>query len=111
MILPGLELMARALASDTAQLPQAAPQTVALDRFADNTVDAIASGCIAAQVGAIEHALALHARSQAPAVVECVLAGGAAAFIAPHLALPCQRVENLVLIGLQTVAFDNGMTC
>lgn len=115
MILPGLGLMARSLASNTAQLPQAPPQPVALDRFADNTMDAIASGCIAAQAGAIERALALHRKTQAAgavqAPVQCVLAGGAAAYIAPHLTVPCERVDNLVLIGLQAVALDDGMTC
>ncbi len=111
MILPGLELMARALASNTAQLPQAAPQMAALDKFADNTLDAIVSGCIAAQVGAIEHALALHARVQADGAPRCVLAGGAAAWIAPHLAAPCERVENLVLIGLQVAAWEGEATC
>jgi len=103
MILPGLGLMTGALAANTAQLPQTPPQAVALDRFADNTVDAIASGCIAAQAGAIERALALHARGHGGAV-RCVLAGGAAAWIAPHLQQPCERVDNLVLIGLQVAA-------
>ncbi len=105
MILPGLGLMTRALATNTAQLPQAPPQAVALDRFADNTVDAIASGCIAAQAGAIGRALALHARSES-SPVRCVLAGGAAAWIAPHLEQPCERVDNLVLIGLQVAAMQ-----
>lgn len=116
MILPGLELMARVLATDTAQLPPALPsaplQETLQDRFADNTVDAIISGCIAAQAGAIERALALHARAQTPmSAPRCVLAGGAAAWIAPHLALPCERVENLVLIGLQVVANEDGERC
>lgn len=117
MILPGLELMTRALASHTAQLPQALPQTGAparfADHFADNTVDAIAGGCLAAQAGAIERALALHGRTQgrAGAALQCILAGGAAAWIAPQLAAPCARVENLVLIGLQVAATDHEATC
>jgi type III pantothenate kinase len=109
MILPGLGLMMRALAAHTAQLPQTAPQPAALDRFADNTVDAIVSGCIAAQAGALERALALHAQTQA-AAVQCVLAGGAAAWIAPHLSVPCARVDNLVLIGLQAVSAHDDMS-
>ncbi len=117
MILPGLELMTRALASHTAQLPQALPSTSAperfADNFADNTVDAIAGGCLAAQAGAIERALALHVRTQggADAAVQCILAGGAAAWIAPQLAAPCARVENLVLIGLQVAATYPEATC
>lgn len=121
MILPGLGLMARALASNTAQLPLSAAQAAipaqVLQRFADNTADAIASGCLAAQVGAIERALALHAQQQVGAAdgldgpVRCLLAGGAAALIAPHLTAPCERVDNLVLIGLQVAAMDDGTTC
>lgn len=113
MILPGLGLMARALASNTAQLPLSAEQVAlpaqVLQRFADNTADAIASGCLAAQVGAIERALALQAAAGTP--VRCLLAGGAAALIAPHLTVACERVDNLVLIGLQVVAMDGGATC
>jgi type III pantothenate kinase len=69
--------------------------------FADNTVDAIASGCIAAQAGAIERAVA--ALSAAHGTVRCMLSGGAAGLIAPHLSLPAERIDNLVLIGLQVI--------
>ncbi|MEO6352579.1 MAG: type III pantothenate kinase [Oxalobacteraceae bacterium] len=112
MILPGLGLMASALAGNTAQLPQVEqvlqqPPSLALPlspMFADNTDDAIVSGCIAAQAGAIERALAAHAREHA--AVQCVLAGGAAAYIAPQLRVAHQIVDNLVLIGLQLVALQ-----
>ena len=56
MILPGLDMMARALAAGTAQLPHIDARASGLAPFADNTADAIASGCIAAQAGAIERA-------------------------------------------------------
>ena len=102
MILPGLGLMASALAKNTAQLPQVAERLPASQAFADNTDDAIAAGCIAAQAGAIERAVAAHAR-QHPAV-QCVLAGGAAAYIATQLRVPHKTVDNLVLIGLQVAA-------
>jgi len=69
--------------------------------FADHTDAAIASGCIAAQVGAIERAVAAHARG---GPVRCILSGGAAEFVAPHLAPAADVVPNLVLIGLQAVA-------
>lgn len=100
MILPGLGLMASSLASNTAQLPQVAAQFAVSQPFADHTDAAIVSGCIAAQAGAIERAVAAH--PQQP--VRCVVAGGAAAYIAPHLSVTHQIVDNLVLIGLQTVA-------
>jgi len=93
MILPGLGTMARSLAVNTAQLP--AVEDVTLDHlFADNTRDAIISGCIHAQVGAISHA---HSQLRG---ARCVLSGGAASYITPHLSLPVERIDNLVLLGL-----------
>ena len=56
MILPGLGLMAASLARNTAQLPQVAAAGALPPRFADNTDDAILSGCLSAQAGAIERA-------------------------------------------------------
>lgn len=96
MILPGLGLMASSLARNTAQLPQIAQDGKLPAGFADNTDDAILSGCLAAQAGAIEHAYALHDAA------ECIVSGGAAPFIAPTLPARLQHrlVDNIVLIGL-----------
>lgn len=95
MIVPGLATMASSLAVNTAQLP--AVDAMAIARvFADNTRDAIISGCLSAQVGAIMQAMAQ--RSDPPA--RCILSGGAAPFIAPYLPLPFDAVDNLVLLGL-----------
>lgn len=98
MILPGLGLMASSLARNTAQLPQIAQDSKLPDGFADNTDDAILSGCMTAQSGAIEHAFALHGAA------ECIISGGAAPFIAPLLKVPYRIVENIVLIGLHAAA-------
>jgi type III pantothenate kinase len=118
MILPGLGLMAASLARNTAQLPQVAEQFEASTPFADNTTDAIVSGCIAAQAGAIERAMAAHPQAQATADgptdarrMQCVISGGAASMIAPHLSVPCHRIENLVLIGLQCAAMQQDAAC
>jgi type III pantothenate kinase len=102
MILPGLGMMATSLALNTAQLPQVQHIDTIVAPFADNTTDAIIAGCIAAQVGAIERAVAAHRQQQGE--VLCVLAGGAGAVLAPYLAVPYEKVDNLVLIGLQVVA-------
>ena len=107
MILPGLGLMAASLAHNTAQLPNVADVkdllSLSLPTFADNTKAAIQSGCLAAQAGAIERAVAQHAMAmQAP--VLCILSGGAARYIAPYLSVQHHIVENLVLIGLQVAA-------
>jgi type III pantothenate kinase len=104
MILPGLGLMANSLARNTAQLPEVAQNLDISEPFADHTDAAIVSGCIAAQTGAIERAVAAHARHGGE--VQCILSGGASALIAPHLSVPHTRVDNLVLIGLHKVAMN-----
>jgi type III pantothenate kinase len=104
MILPGLGLMASSLAKNTAQLPQVAEHLDVSEPFADNTNAAIVSGCIAAQTGAIERAVAAHVHHHGS--VQCILSGGAAALIAPHLSVLHTKIDNLVLMGLHTVAMN-----
>jgi len=96
LILPGLDLMQRTLARNTAGLPEACGAYRSLPL---NTDDAIVSGCIAATVGAIER-MAKQACRPATADFLCLLSGGAASQLEPHLSLPCQRIDNLVLDGL-----------
>jgi type III pantothenate kinase len=97
MILPGLALMASSLASNTAQLPQVAPGAQPA-LFGDNTNDAILSGVLSAQAGAIERAVAGHGASA------CIVSGGAAPYIAPALKVTHRVVDNIVLVGLQAAA-------
>ena len=56
MILPGLGTMAQSLALNTARVPEVSPIDFKAV-FADNTQDAIISGCINAQIGAVMRAL------------------------------------------------------
>ena len=95
-ILPGLDLMRRSLARDTAALPLAAGIYCAWPRCTD---DAITSGCIEAQVGAIERAVARLDNG-----ATCLLSGGAAIVIGEHLGIQHRRVDNLVLEGLLGLA-------
>jgi type III pantothenate kinase len=113
MILPGLGLMARSLAGNTAQLPQVVSEMALTGLFTDHTEAAIASGCLAAQAGAIDRAFQQHAASsttgQQPvrfADIRCILSGGAAQLIAAHVTSPYRHVDNLVLTGLATAAFS-----
>ncbi|WP_343585698.1 type III pantothenate kinase [Herbaspirillum sp.] len=111
MILPGLGTMATSLALSTAQLPQIEAIAPLREPFADNTVDAIVSGCIAAQAGAIEHALDERRRQAPGRPLRCVLAGGAGAVLAPYLKLgdtPLEKVDNLVLTGLHAAMVAGG---
>jgi type III pantothenate kinase len=102
VILPGLTLMAAALAQGTAQLPHAQGQFTTLPV---NTMDAITSGAILATVGAIERmAAALHERTQQPVI--CLLSGGAQEVLITRLNLPVLAVENLVLEGVARLMAD-----
>ncbi|MCK9987267.1 MAG: type III pantothenate kinase [Azoarcus sp.] len=98
LILPGEQLMRRSLARDTAQLPFAAGRFVDAPR---NTADAIASGCLNAQAGAVER-MFRHIAHDAGAL--CLLSGGGADTLAEVLEIPFRRVDNLVLKGLAVAA-------
>ncbi|MBI3231009.1 MAG: type III pantothenate kinase [Burkholderiales bacterium] len=107
MILPGLALMAQSLARNTAQLPQVSPDSQLPHSFADNTQDAIISGCVTAQAGAIEKAVREFEHRLAQPV-HCVLSGGAAFALAPALTIAHQMLDNLVLLGLHRVLQAQG---
>lgn len=97
LILPGIDLMRRALAENTANLPAAQGPHAA---FPTQTDSAIVSGCIEATAGAVER-MARRLQARADGVdFRVFLSGGAADLLAPHLTpAPC-RVDNLVLEGL-----------
>ena len=94
LILPGVELMCRALASGTAQLPLAEGRFAGLPR---NTMDAIVSGCLHAQAGAVER---MYEQVAALPGAICLVSGGAAGQFFELLRVPKRRVDNLVLEGL-----------
>jgi type III pantothenate kinase len=98
MILPGLGLMLESLARGTAQLPATSADAPLPPVFADNTLDAIRSGCVSAQAGAIARAF-----TALPAEL-CILSGGAAVHVAPALQLPYRMLDNIVLVGLHAAA-------
>jgi type III pantothenate kinase len=98
MILPGLGLMLGSLARGTAQLPEASANATLPPVFADHTLDAIRSGCLSAQAGAIERACAA-----LPAEL-CIVSGGAAHHVAPALLAAHRIVDNIVLMGLHVAA-------
>ena len=99
LILPGLRLMLRALAENTAALKVTPGE---MRPFPDNTADALYSGAMSAVCGAIE---SMRRRVDPRAEqVRCYLAGGSAAEIAPHLNAPVEVVDNLVLEGVLALA-------
>lgn len=93
LILPGLEMMRRALAGNTAGLGY---EEGAVVDFPRNTADAIYAGCVHAQAGAVER---MFARMPGRDPL-CLVSGGAAGIVAASLTIPCRVVPNLVLEGL-----------
>ncbi len=97
LILPGLNLMLSALAGNTAQLPLAEGRFAGLPR---NTMDAIVSGCLHAQAGAVERMFEQVAADPGAA---CLVSGGAAGQFFDLLRVPKRRIDNLVLEGLARI--------
>ena len=98
-ILPGIGLMLRSLAQGTAGLPFADGHYAKHPRCTD---DAIVSGVLEAQAGAIERVFArLDGADRC-----CLLSGGYAEQIAAVLNIPHRLVPNLPLEGLRRLAED-----
>jgi type III pantothenate kinase len=99
MIVPGIELMLRSLARETAALPFADGVYSPLPRGTD---DAIVSGALEAQAGAIERAYSRLGDVGA----QCLLSGGNAAQIGHILVIPHAVTHNLPLEGLSRLALE-----
>jgi type III pantothenate kinase len=99
LILPGVRLMLRALADNTAALRTPPGE---FHEFPTTTPDAIYSGALLAICGAIGE---MRRRLRGGAGdITCYLAGGGAQDIAPRLAAPVEVVDNLVLEGVLVLA-------
>lgn len=96
LILPGLNMMQRALANGTARLPHAKGQ---YSDFPRDTAAAIVTGCLEAHVGAIERAF-----QRLPGAACCFLSGGAAPQLQALLNLPLRHAQGLVLEGMRALA-------
>lgn len=100
LIVPGVDLMQRSLIAATAQLQEGGGDYAS---FPCNTADALFSGAVHANCGAIERQYALLNHADAPVV----LSGGSAGQLQEllrHLNLPMRMVDNLVLQGLLLIA-------
>jgi type III pantothenate kinase len=94
IILPGFDLMRTSLAQNTAQLPWADGE---FRTEARNTKDAIVSGCLHAQVGAVERMYSAIAGE--PGAI-CLITGGNATRLKQYLSNPSDLADNLILDGL-----------
>jgi type III pantothenate kinase len=99
LILPGTDLMLRSLAKETAALPLANGVRAPHPRSTD---DAIVSGAIEAQVGAIERAYCRLDNVNAL----CIISGGNAELLAQYLVIPFLLTHNLPLEGLRRLALE-----
>jgi type III pantothenate kinase len=102
MILPGLRLMLGALADNTAALKVAPGKH---RDYPTNTADALYTGALSAICGAIATMRGRLAAGGGDVV--CVMSGGAAAEIAPHIAGGVDVVDNLVLDGVLALAGES----
>ena len=106
LILPGVDLMLSSLCDTTAQLMTSRHETHLSGNpgeyvpFPKNTADAMFSGVIQANCGAIQLQHALLDNDCAPVV----LSGGAAEVLQEHLKMPLRIADNLVLQGLLIIA-------
>ncbi len=100
LILPGVDLMRRSLAQGTADLPMARGT---YREYPTCTDDAISSGLLEAQAGAIERAY----RRLKTADKCCLLSGGNAGMISACLGIPYRLVENLPAEGMLRIANQN----
>lgn len=100
LIVPGVALMRQALLQGTAGVAEVAGQYRVFPRC---TADAVESGIVAALCGAIrqQHARLAEETGRPP---RCLLTGGDADLLLPHLGLPAEQVPALVLEGIACVA-------
>lgn len=101
LIAPSPALMQQALLGATARV--SASDTARIVELADDTEDAVRSGCWLAAAALVER-FHSQARARLGADVALVLAGGAAAELAPLLQLPARIEADLVLRGLARLA-------
>ena len=100
LIVPGVRLMLHSLSTGTALAHASHGE---FNTFPTSTLDAIYSGAIHAALGSIERMAALLTQRENRGV-SCIMSGGGASALLPHLSMPVREVKHLVLQGLITLA-------
>jgi type III pantothenate kinase len=100
VIVPGAMLMRQSLLKGTAQVAETAGKWEAFPR---NTADAVQSGVVAALCGAIQLQFARLSEAVGAAPT-CLLTGGDAGMLLPHLNVPVVHAPALILEGIDRVA-------
>lgn len=103
LIVPGASLMQQALSQGTARVTETSGHWQAFPRA---TADAVHSGIVAALCGAIQQQ---HERLAVLSgmVPQCLLTGGDAALLLPHLTVNAEHLPALVLEGIDRVARES----
>ncbi|MCO6428290.1 type III pantothenate kinase [Nitrosomonas communis] len=101
IILPGFALMKQALVNQTALLTL---QEGCFQDFPRTTSDAIHGGVIHALTGALDHMHTLLSTKLGHDKLNCIISGGSAALLLPHIKIPTIMMDNLVLEGLKVIA-------
>lgn len=100
IIVPGLELMRNALATNIASLRLGEGEFC---DYPDSTADAIYSGAVQAMSGAVERMSMLLSVTLGH-VPDCIVSGGMASLLLARLNIPAKAIHNLVLEGLVVMA-------
>jgi type III pantothenate kinase len=103
IIVPGFELMKKALATNTTALQN---QEGEFSDFPANTADAIHSGTVHALAGAVKRMSELFSITLGH-IPECIISGGASQQLMSELNMDANVVDNLVLEGLVLIAKEN----
>lgn len=103
LIVPGVAMMRQALQQGTARVAEVSGTWQA---FPHSTPDAVESGIVAALCGAIQmqHARLAEAAGMLPL---CILTGGDADKLLPHLAMAVEHAPALVLEGIDCMAGED----
>lgn len=107
IILPGFAAMKQVLVEQTTLL------TSSDGRFQDfpiTTHDAIHSGVIHALTGALDHMHTLLSARLGRNDFNCLISGGGATLLLPHIRMPTIIIDNLVLEGLRVIAQESSET-
>lgn len=99
LIVPGVVLMQQALQQGVARVAEVAGSWQAFPR---TTADAVQSGIVAALCGAVQAQCMRLAELQTE-TPHCIVTGGDAACLLPHLAVSAEHVPALVLEGIERV--------
>ena len=97
-IIPGIELMQRALKNSTKQIDISLENKVSTN-YGDNTQSAVNNGSFLATVATIDYVVSKLTKefTEQP---KCIISGGMAELIKPLLKYPFEYEPNLVLLGL-----------